>query len=61
MVVVFIEFVNVYFKGVDFIKCIVKIIGDMIMLFLSGIIKVFISNFILVVLCFRVKNISRLE
>ncbi|KAK2117993.1 F-BAR domain only protein 2, partial [Saguinus oedipus] len=37
------------------------ITGDMTMSFPSGIIKVFTSNPTPAVLCFRVKNISRLE
>uniref|UniRef100_A0A2I3M701 FCH and mu domain containing endocytic adaptor 2 n=1 Tax=Papio anubis TaxID=9555 RepID=A0A2I3M701_PAPAN len=55
------ESVNAYFKGADPTKCIVKITGDMTMSFPSGIIKVFTSNPTPAVLCFRVKNISRLE
>ncbi|XP_023585218.1 F-BAR domain only protein 2 [Trichechus manatus latirostris] len=42
-------------------RCIVKITGDMTISFPSGIIKVFTSNPSPAVLCFRVKNISRLE
>ncbi|XP_035876290.1 F-BAR domain only protein 2 isoform X4 [Phyllostomus discolor] len=55
------ESVNAYFKGADPTKCIVKITGDMTISFPSGIIKVFTSNPSPAVLCFRVKNISRLE
>ncbi|XP_078221484.1 F-BAR domain only protein 2 isoform X6 [Callithrix jacchus] len=55
------ESVNAYFKGADPTKCIVKITGDMTMSFPSGIIKVFTSNPTPAVLCFRLKNISRLE
>ncbi|XP_076995597.1 F-BAR domain only protein 2 isoform X3 [Tamandua tetradactyla] len=55
------ESVNAYFKGADPTKCIVKITGDMTISFPSGIIKVFTSNPSPSVLCFRVKNISRLE
>ncbi|XP_037594092.1 F-BAR domain only protein 2 isoform X6 [Cebus imitator] len=55
------ESVNAYFKGADPTKCIVKITGDMTMSFPSGIIKAFTSNPTPAVLCFRVKNISRLE
>ncbi|KAF6356892.1 FCH and mu domain containing endocytic adaptor 2 [Rhinolophus ferrumequinum] len=55
------ESVNAYFKGADPSKCIVKITGDMTISFPSGIIKVFTSNPSPAVLCFRVKNISRLE
>ncbi|XP_073761370.1 F-BAR domain only protein 2 [Callorhinus ursinus] len=55
------ESVNAYFKGADPTKCIVKITGDMTVSFPSGIIKVFTSNPSPAVLCFRVKNISRLE
>lgn len=43
------------------IRCIVKITGDVTISFPSGIIKVFTSNPSPAVLCFRVKNISRLE
>lgn len=42
-------------------RCIVKITGDMTISFPSGIIKVFTGNPSPAVLCFRVKNISRLE
>ncbi|XP_063996447.1 F-BAR domain only protein 2 [Pogoniulus pusillus] len=55
------ESVNAYFKGADPTKCIVKITGDMTVSFPSGIIKVFTSNPSPAVLCFRVKNTSRLE
>ncbi|KAM6222368.1 F-BAR domain only protein 2 [Rhynchocyon petersi] len=59
--VAFTESVNAYFKGADPTKCIVKITGDMTISFPSGIIKVFTSNPSPAVLCFRVKNITRLE
>ncbi|KAM6293959.1 LOW QUALITY PROTEIN: F-BAR domain only protein 2-like [Aegotheles albertisi] len=55
------ESVNAYFKGADPTKCIVKITGDMTVSFPSGIIKVFASNPSPAVLCFRVKNTSKLE
>ncbi|KAM5257397.1 F-BAR domain only protein 2 isoform 1-T1 [Hipposideros larvatus] len=55
------ESVNAYFKGADPTKCIVKITGDMTISFPSGIIRVFTNNPSPAVLCFRVKNISRLE
>ena len=42
-------------------RCIVKITGDMTISFPSGVIKVFTSNPSPAVLCFRVKNINRLE
>ncbi|XP_030423657.1 F-BAR domain only protein 2 isoform X5 [Gopherus evgoodei] len=59
--VAFTESVNAYFKGADPTKCIVKITGDMTVSFPSGIIKVFTSNPSPAVLCFRVKNTSKLE
>ncbi|XP_075302376.1 F-BAR domain only protein 2-like [Opisthocomus hoazin] len=55
------ESVNAYFKGADPTKCIAKITGDMTVSFPSGIIKVFTSNPSPAVLCFRVKNTSKLE
>ncbi|KAM5193646.1 F-BAR domain only protein 2 [Mantella aurantiaca] len=55
------ESVNAYFKGADPAKCIVKITGDMTVSFPSGIIKVFTSNPSPAVLCFRIKNTSKLE
>ncbi|KAH0628035.1 hypothetical protein JD844_008700 [Phrynosoma platyrhinos] len=55
------ESVNAYFKGADPTKCIVKITGDMTVSFPSGIIRVFTSNPSPAVLCFRVKNTSKLE
>ncbi|XP_036620001.1 F-BAR domain only protein 2 isoform X1 [Trichosurus vulpecula] len=55
------ESVNAYFKGADPSKCIVKITGEMTVSFPSGIIKVFTSNPSPAVLCFRVKNTSKLE
>ncbi|XP_051497617.1 F-BAR domain only protein 2-like isoform X3 [Apus apus] len=55
------ESVNAYFKGADPTKCIVKITGDMTVSFPSGIIKIFASNPSPAVLCFRVKNTSKLE
>ncbi|CAJ0940415.1 unnamed protein product [Ranitomeya imitator] len=42
-------------------RCIVKITGDMTVSFPSGIIKVFTSNPSPAVLCFRLKNTSKLE
>ncbi|CAH2296915.1 F-BAR domain only 2 [Pelobates cultripes] len=59
--VAFSESVNAYFKGADPSKCIVKIIGDMTVSFPSGIIKVFTNNPSPAVLCFRLKNTSKLE
>lgn len=61
MAIALTESVNAYFKGADPTKCIVKITGDVTISFPSGIIKVFTSNPSPAVLCFRVKNISRLE
>ncbi|KAM4709685.1 F-BAR domain only protein 2 [Discoglossus pictus] len=55
------ESVNAYFKGADPTKCIVKITGDMTISFPSGIIKVFTNNPSPAVLCFRLKNTSKLE
>uniref|UniRef100_F6ZEP1 F-BAR domain only protein 2 n=1 Tax=Xenopus tropicalis TaxID=8364 RepID=F6ZEP1_XENTR len=55
------ESVNAYFRGADPTKCIVKITGEMTVSFPSGIIKVFTSNPSPAVLCFRLKNTSRLE
>ncbi|XP_018413745.1 PREDICTED: F-BAR domain only protein 2 [Nanorana parkeri] len=55
------ESVNAYFKGADPAKCIVKITGDMTVSFPTGIIKVFTSNPSPAVLCFRLKNTSKLE
>uniref|UniRef100_H3AN08 F-BAR domain only protein 2 n=1 Tax=Latimeria chalumnae TaxID=7897 RepID=H3AN08_LATCH len=57
----FTESVNAYFKGADPAKCIVKITGDMTLSFPSGIIRVFTSNPSPAVLCFKLKNTSRLE
>ncbi|XP_029430580.1 F-BAR domain only protein 2 isoform X2 [Rhinatrema bivittatum] len=59
--VAFTESVNAYFKGADPTKCIVKITGDMTVSFPSGIIKVFTSNPSPAILCFRIKNTSKLE
>nr|XP_033785103.1 F-BAR domain only protein 2 isoform X2 [Geotrypetes seraphini] len=59
--VAFTESVNAFFKGADPTKCIVKITGDMTVSFPSGIIKVFTSNPSPAVLCFRIKNTSKLE
>ncbi|XP_041424686.1 F-BAR domain only protein 2 isoform X1 [Xenopus laevis] len=55
------ESVNAYFRGADPTKCIVKITGEMTVSFPSGIIKVFTSNPSPAVLCFKLKNTSRLE
>ncbi|KAM4809546.1 F-BAR domain only protein 2 [Rhinophrynus dorsalis] len=55
------ESVNAYFKGADPTKCIAKITGDMTVSFPSGIIKVFTNNPSPAVLCFRLKNTSKLE
>ncbi|XP_077478818.1 F-BAR domain only protein 2 isoform X2 [Stigmatopora argus] len=59
--VAFTESVNAYFKGADPNKCIVKITGDMMLSFPSGIIKVFTSNPSPAVLTFKLKKTGRLE
>nr|XP_061800520.1 F-BAR domain only protein 2-like [Nerophis lumbriciformis] len=59
--VAFTESVNAYFKGSDPNKCIVKITGDMMLSFPSGIIKVFTGNPSPAVLTFKLKKTGRLE
>ncbi|NXC67800.1 SGIP1 protein, partial [Anhinga anhinga] len=57
----FTETVNAYFKGADPNKCIVKIMGEMVLSFPAGITRHFANNPAPAVLTFRVLNYNRLE
>uniref|UniRef100_A0A8C6GTB0 SH3-containing GRB2-like protein 3-interacting protein 1 n=1 Tax=Mus spicilegus TaxID=10103 RepID=A0A8C6GTB0_MUSSI len=57
----FTETVNAYFKGADPSKCIVKIMGEMVLSFPAGITRHFANNPSPAALTFRVVNSSRLE
>uniref|UniRef100_A0A8C9YPA6 SH3GL interacting endocytic adaptor 1 n=1 Tax=Sander lucioperca TaxID=283035 RepID=A0A8C9YPA6_SANLU len=57
----FTETVNAFFKGADPSKCVVKIIGEMVLSFPAGITRHFANNSSPAVLTFSITNYSRLE
>nr|XP_020458414.1 SH3-containing GRB2-like protein 3-interacting protein 1 isoform X4 [Monopterus albus] len=57
----FTETVNAFFKGADPSKCVVKIIGEMVLSFPAGITRHFANNPSPTVLTFSITNYSRLE
>ncbi|XP_030227909.1 SH3-containing GRB2-like protein 3-interacting protein 1 isoform X6 [Gadus morhua] len=57
----FTETVNAFFKGADTNKCVVKIIGEMVLSFPAGITRHFANNPCPAVLTFSITNYSRLE
>ncbi|XP_028301393.1 SH3-containing GRB2-like protein 3-interacting protein 1 isoform X5 [Gouania willdenowi] len=57
----FTETVNAFFKGADPNKCVVKIIGEMVLSFPAGITRHFANNQSPAVLTFSITNYSRLE
>ncbi|XP_063747277.1 SH3-containing GRB2-like protein 3-interacting protein 1 isoform X2 [Eleginops maclovinus] len=57
----FTETVNAFFKGADPSKCVVKIIGEMVLSFPAGITRHFANNPSPAVLTFSITNFSRLE
>ncbi|KAJ3599052.1 hypothetical protein NHX12_033015 [Muraenolepis orangiensis] len=57
----FTETVNAFFKGADTNKCVVKIIGEMVLSFPAGITRHFANNPSPAVLTFSITNYSRLE
>ncbi|XP_038147602.1 SH3-containing GRB2-like protein 3-interacting protein 1 isoform X5 [Cyprinodon tularosa] len=57
----FTETVNALFKGADPSKCVVKIIGEMVLSFPAGITRHFANNPSPAVLTFSITNYSRLE
>ncbi|XP_076026285.1 SH3-containing GRB2-like protein 3-interacting protein 1 isoform X1 [Genypterus blacodes] len=57
----FTETVNAFFKGSDPNKCVVKIIGEMVLSFPAGITRHFANNPSPAVLTFSITNYSRLE
>ncbi|XP_028259298.1 SH3-containing GRB2-like protein 3-interacting protein 1 isoform X3 [Parambassis ranga] len=57
----FTETVNAFFKGADPSKCVVKIIGEMVLSFPAGITRHFANNPTPAVLTFTITNYSRLE
>ncbi|XP_074490979.1 SH3-containing GRB2-like protein 3-interacting protein 1 isoform X2 [Sebastes fasciatus] len=57
----FTETVNAFFKGADPSKCVVKIIGEMVLSFPAGITRHFANNLSPAVLTFSITNYSRLE
>ncbi|XP_024134263.1 SH3-containing GRB2-like protein 3-interacting protein 1 isoform X9 [Oryzias melastigma] len=57
----FTETVNAFFKGADPSKCVVKIIGEMVLSFPAGITRHFANNPSPAVLTFSITNYSRLE
>ncbi|KAM3865670.1 SH3-containing GRB2-like protein 3-interacting protein 1 [Diretmus argenteus] len=57
----FTETINAYFKGADPSKCVVKIMGEMVLSFPAGITRHFASHPTQPVLIFNISNYSRLE
>ncbi|XP_061681350.1 SH3-containing GRB2-like protein 3-interacting protein 1 isoform X2 [Syngnathoides biaculeatus] len=57
----FTETVNAFFKGADPSKCVVKIIGEMVLSFPAGITRHFANNPSPAVLTFSITNFNRLE
>ncbi|KAM6921858.1 SH3-containing GRB2-like protein 3-interacting protein 1 [Xenentodon cancila] len=57
----FTETVNAFFKGADPTKCVVKIIGEMVLSFPAGITRHFANNPSPAVLTFSITNYGRLE
>uniref|UniRef100_A0A3B5R9F9 SH3GL interacting endocytic adaptor 1 n=1 Tax=Xiphophorus maculatus TaxID=8083 RepID=A0A3B5R9F9_XIPMA len=57
----FTETVNSFFKGADPSKCVVKVIGEMVLSFPAGITRHFANNPSPAVLTFSITNYSRLE
>ncbi|KAK7889281.1 hypothetical protein WMY93_024841 [Mugilogobius chulae] len=57
----FTETVNAFFKGADTSKCVVKVIGEMVVSFPAGITRHFANNPSPAVLTFSITNYSRLE
>ncbi|XP_053712426.1 SH3-containing GRB2-like protein 3-interacting protein 1 isoform X4 [Synchiropus splendidus] len=57
----FTETVNAFFKGADPNKCVVKVIGEMVLSFPAGITRHFANNPSPAVLTFSITNYSRLE
>lgn len=57
----FTETVNAFFKGADPSKCVVKVIGEMVVSFPAGITRHFANNPSPAVLTFSITNYSRLE
>uniref|UniRef100_A0A8C2ZY98 SH3GL interacting endocytic adaptor 1 n=1 Tax=Cyclopterus lumpus TaxID=8103 RepID=A0A8C2ZY98_CYCLU len=57
----FTETVNAFFKGADPSKCVVKVIGEMVLSFPAGITRHFANNLSPAVLTFSITNYSRLE
>ncbi|GBP86433.1 F-BAR domain only protein 2 [Eumeta japonica] len=61
LAVAFHEIIHSYFKGTDESKCQVKMSGDLMLSFPTGIVGVLANNPNPAKLCFRLKNIHRLE
>ncbi|GFO27663.1 Fch domain only protein 2 [Plakobranchus ocellatus] len=61
LAVAFTETVNAYFKGHDASKCVVRIVGNVMMSFPAGVVRVFTENPYPALLSFRLKNISNME
>ncbi|XP_055885204.1 F-BAR domain only protein 2-like isoform X4 [Biomphalaria glabrata] len=61
LAIAFTETVNAYFKGHDAQKCVVRIIGNVMMSFPAGVVKVFTENPSPALLSFRIKNADQWE
>ncbi|XP_069127305.1 F-BAR domain only protein 2-like isoform X4 [Argopecten irradians] len=61
LAIAFTENISAYFKGTDATQCMVKVIGNVMMSFPAGVVKVFMENPAPATLSFQIKNISRLN
>ncbi|XP_021373429.1 F-BAR domain only protein 2-like isoform X2 [Mizuhopecten yessoensis] len=61
LAIAFTENIGAYFKGTDATQCMVKVIGNVMMSFPAGVVKVFTENPAPAVLSFQIKNSSRLN
>ncbi|XP_059142905.1 F-BAR domain only protein 2-like isoform X2 [Physella acuta] len=61
LAVAFTETVNAYFKGHDAKKCVVRTMGNVMMSFPAGVVKVFTENPSPALLSFRIKNADKWE
>ncbi|RUS92107.1 hypothetical protein EGW08_000131 [Elysia chlorotica] len=61
LAVAFTETVHAYFKGHDASKCVVRIIGNVMMSFPAGVVRVFTENPSPALLSFRLKNTTQMD
>ncbi|XP_012945405.1 F-BAR domain only protein 2 [Aplysia californica] len=61
LAIAFTETVNAYFKGHDATKCVVRTVGNLMMSFPAGVVRVFTENPSPALLSFRIKNSNKME